>query len=61
MFVILRKRISHGTKAVLYDGDVQLQKLDIQSVPISYEKVNNMFDRGARDNFMAPFNIMSFH
>lgn len=40
---------------------MQLKRLNIQSALISYKRVKNMFDRGARDNFMASFNIMSFH
>lgn len=54
-------RIGHGTEIVLYDGGMQLKRVNIQSALTRYKRVKNMFGRGARDNFMASFNVMSFH
>lgn len=46
---------------ILHDGGVDLKKPDIQSALTSQQRVNHMFDGGARENFMAQFIIMSFH
>ncbi len=48
-------------KKILYDGSIQLKGLNIQSVPVSYKRVNDMFDRGGRENLIAQVIMMSFH
>lgn len=39
--------------------NLRLMEINIQSTPISYKGLNNMFDREARNNFMAQQDILN--